>query len=551
MVDTLEIKQKMLFEYENQFEAIFNEYFEKRLTFDECISNIRIFKSVWDSCRIDIKNFGSESNLIKMAETDNNLKVSFPDWFADERGQGCKIESDEKFLNFSFQCFNDGNLRISLRGIDYKNLKDARVPVYIDYIKFTYNGEEIFNSNHCQWHNLAFNFERFSHHKDSVNVKLEFKTVYDYFPILKGFFNDIRNDQDLMDEYEKIKKYFDYEKNIQSMDYTFLSSNDNQLVLDSLNNNLNVLSKFYNDKILGLEKEFKEYKRDSENTINSYYELFNTIFLYYDVQAKGFLKHNHDLNQELLDFVVNICDKYDLDYWMDYGLLLGAVRHKGFIPWDDDIDIGMIREDYDKFLEVIPEEIERSDISDVLKISLNMHFFKPLPVLQLLYYCEEVEDTIIAGIDIFPYDFVEDISKCNEYNYRKVQKSVTNKNRNGMPIGEALEEYYDFFNLNYDEQEYIIPGVEGARGNFSGYKFDIFKTKDIYPLKKLEFENKMYKVPNNSEAYLTQTYGNYLNIPKVIHHHHDRFDKLREREDGEKIFEKNIFRMKKINASFI
>lgn len=60
---------------------------------------------------------------------------------------------------------------------------------------------------------------------------------------------------------------------------------------------------------------------------------------------------------ELLKFFIDICDKYKLKYFVLYGTLLGAVRHKGFIPWDDDIDVGMLREDYECFLKVAQEEL--------------------------------------------------------------------------------------------------------------------------------------------------------------------------------------------------
>ena len=116
------------------------------------------------------------------------------------------------------------------------------------------------------------------------------------------------------------------------------------------------------------------------------------------------LEHKHIMLQ-IMDSIDEYCRKNDINYFMMGGTLLGAVRHKGFIPWDDDLDIGMLREDYEKFISSYtdPNGINRL-ICFENDNKYHLPFAKVIDTRTELV--EEVPDSIHLGVyvDVFPFD---------------------------------------------------------------------------------------------------------------------------------------------------
>lgn len=126
---------------------------------------------------------------------------------------------------------------------------------------------------------------------------------------------------------------------------------------------------------------------------------------------------------EVLNEVDKVCRQYDIKYFADWGTLLGAIRHKGFVPWDDDMDITMKRQDYIRFCQIVQQqqgEIEiinvhtDSDWTDMLSRVINGRIINYNPEHMKKYH----GFPYIAGIDIFPLDYVaptkeEDELQCN------------------------------------------------------------------------------------------------------------------------------------------
>ena len=240
-----------------------------------------------------------------------------------------------------------------------------------------------------------------------------------------------------------------------------------------------------------------------------------------------------------LEELVRICEKHDIKYFLIGGTLIGAVRHKGFIPWDDDIDIGMMRPDFDRFIQICKTELntekfflqtpqteENSADFEIARIRLNGTHFKENHRRNL-----KLHDGIF--IEILPYDDLpEDDKKAKRYYFTfKYLKRIVGIRMGYRYVLGSLHKRIVFYivtffsriiplkvlynkALNYHKQyeNTNSPKVFLLSGGYN-YKKETHLRSSIQEFTQLEFEGKMYPVPKNYDAFLREQYGDYMELP--------------------------------------
>ena len=109
------------------------------------------------TCRFDIKNFGNPNNNIKIINIDdNNTEIKNPSWFKNNKGTGITFESDKKTINFKLKCINSGKLNLTIRGIDFKDSQNLRIPIMLILTKLIINGKNIITTDKLIFHDQPY-----------------------------------------------------------------------------------------------------------------------------------------------------------------------------------------------------------------------------------------------------------------------------------------------------------------------------------------------------------------------------------------------------------
>ena len=245
----------------------------------------------------------------------------------------------------------------------------------------------------------------------------------------------------------------------------------------------------------------------------------------------------------ILEDFMKICEENNLEYFIIAGCGIGVERHQGFIPWDDDIDIGMLRADYEKFIEIVKRE--HSEKYSILEISQDDNF----PFLNMEFKrngtrnVPEIfkESDVDMGIDvaIYPFDNVADgkwkrtWQLCSVFFWHKIKilrefghPVLFMDGWKKKVVAVACLIVHKFLKIFHVSHKFINQRYIKSATKYNGQKTELvscfFATtpmedamshEDIFPVEKKKFEYLMVNVPRKNHECLTRKFGDYMQIP--------------------------------------
>lgn len=239
----------------------------------------------------------------------------------------------------------------------------------------------------------------------------------------------------------------------------------------------------------------------------------------YNPEGSTLRKAQHRM-LDILSIVDIILRKHNIDYWLDGGSLLGAVRHGGFIPWDDDLDIAIMNKDLPKAKKVLSAELPDNLVYQDRKTDVNYPMLIAKVRDRKSYfeedYTQHVEEKGIY-IDIIPMEKVPSLKwkKKLDYWYGHCIRGIHNYSTKGDKLLSLVVFPFAWTLVQITRQFNSFVASKQIAHNYGWAAYNSYSAGDVFPVKRMQFENIEVSVPRNSDAVLTALFGDYMQIPPV------------------------------------
>ena len=244
------------------------------------------------------------------------------------------------------------------------------------------------------------------------------------------------------------------------------------------------------------------------------------------------LKHLKNIELDMFNDFINFCDKHDLNYNIFAGSALGTVRHKGFIPWDDEIDIAMLRQDYEKFLKLFKEYGNHDKYELVnwhTQFGVDENLYTHMTFICLKNTSLYPNYKIGIYLDLHVLDYVPN-TKFKRFLYSKHMQfnsfattifKDTYSSEKTQRFGHFIRVLFKIFHITpnfmarlFTKRVLKYRPENSTHVSDDSYYFTKFFPKEYFnDLIKLEFENLEVKIPKEYDKILRMIYGDYMQLP--------------------------------------